>query len=372
MAEKNLTDPRLSLTPLGAGDLIDRAVRFYRKNFWTFVGIAAPPVFVGTFFSIFWGYLGRTLFNVGTTRNSEELGLYYVFLFLGSILILLIESVAVLSVMGGASRNFVRHLLFGEPITFRETYRNVKNRLIGLIVASTVIVVIFFVAGYLILSVAMIIALILIGFTTYLLSFSPILITIVSIAFSLVVAFFSLWLFFLLMSRFAYVPQIMLVEGQGVFAAIGRSMSLASGNVKRLAALFIFTLVATYSALALLYIPLGWYAWANGVEILTFDRDVVPLWYEIANQVVSQISFILLTPILMTGLCLLYVDERVRHEGYDIELMAAQRLGDIPKVPPTFSNPLQPALANQTMVSTQTTSARKSSSSSSMLGLNSD
>lgn len=367
MAENNLTNSGLSLTPLGAGDLIDRAVRFYRKNFWTFVGIAAPPVFVGMFFSIFWGYLGRTLFNVGTTRDEAELSLYYLFLGLGNVLILFVESIAVLSVMGGASRNFVRHLLFGEPITFRETYQNVKNRLFGLIAASTLIVGLFFFAGYFILIFGVIVAFLLVGIAAFALAFSPLLMTIVSVALSLVVAFFTFWLFFLLMSRFSYVPQIMLVEGQGVFAAVGRSMSLASGNVKRLAALFIFTLVATYSALALLYIPLGWYAWANGVEVMTFDSDVVPLWYEIASQIVSQISFILLTPVLMTGLCLLYVDERVRHEGYDIELMAAQRLGDIPKVPATFSNPLQPALANQ--IFTQTT---KKNSSMTSLGLNSD
>jgi hypothetical protein len=47
----------------------------------------------------------------------------------------------------------------------------------------------------------------------------------------------------------------------------------------------------------------------------------------------------------MVGLCLLYVDERVRHEGYDIELMAARRLGEIPAVPSSYINPLQPALA---------------------------
>ena len=46
----------------------------------------------------------------------------------------------------------------------------------------------------------------------------------------------------------------------------------------------------------------------------------------------------------MIGLCLLYVDERVRHEGYDIELAAARRLGDIPDVPADYINPLQPAL----------------------------
>ena len=117
----------------------------------------------------------------------------------------------------------------------------------------------------------------------------------------------------------------------------------------RIAALFIFSIVATYSALALFYIPLLWYAWAQGVEVLTFDTDLVPAWYEIASQLVSQASLILLTPVWMVGLCLLYVDERVRHEGYDIELMAARRLGEIPAVPQTYVNPLQPALASQSL-----------------------
>ncbi len=178
-------------------------------------------------------------------------------------------------------------------------------------------------------------------------SFSPFLTFIVSMALCLAILFGTGWLFFLVASRFAYVPQVMLVENQGVFAALGRSASLAGGNVKRLAALFVFSSVATYSALALLYIPLGWYAYLNGVEILTFDADVLPAWYQIISQFVWQISFILLTPVWMIGLCLLYVDERVRHEGYDIELLAAQRLGEIPTVSREFSNPLQPALSGQ-------------------------
>ena len=36
----------LALAPLGAGDLIDRAVRLYRRHFLTLIRIAAPPVIV--------------------------------------------------------------------------------------------------------------------------------------------------------------------------------------------------------------------------------------------------------------------------------------------------------------------------------------
>jgi hypothetical protein len=342
----------MSLTPLGAGDLIDRAVRFYRKNFWTFVLIAAPPVIIGTIVSVSWTIAGRQLFSIGSSRDQTELTFYYLFLRLGSVVIWISETVATLAVMGGASRNFVRHLLFEEPITFRETYKNTWGRLAGLLAASSLLTFVLGFIGIIIFYIGLFIGAIAISLTVALFSFFPILAFIVSLVLGLATAFGTAWLFFLLASRFAYVPQIMLVEGQGVFQAIGRSTTLASGNVARFAALFIFSTVAAWSALAILYIPLAWFAWANGVELLPFNTDVVPAWYEISSQLISQASLILLSPVWMVGLCLLYVDERVRHEGYDIELMAARRLGEIPAVPSTYINPLQPALAGSTFVQT--------------------
>lgn len=338
-----MTNAQLSITPLGAGDLIDRAVRFYRQNFWTFVWIAAPPILVGTLISIGWQMLGRGLFSVGS-GDPFETTFYYLFLSLGNLFIWIVESVAVMTVMGGASRNFVRHLLFGEPLSFRETYKNVRKRILGLISASTIITLLLGFIGTMIFYFGIILAVIVIMIAASALSFSPFLTVIVSIILGLGTLFFTGWLFFLVASRFAYVPQVMLVEGQGVFASIGRSTSLASGNVKRFAALFVFTLVAAYSALLLFYIPLNLYAWFEGITFFA-DVDSIPAWYQIANQVISQASFILLMPIWMIGLCLLYIDERVRHEGYDIELMAARSLGEIPAVPRQYVNPLQPALA---------------------------
>jgi len=154
----------------------------------------------------------------------------------------------------------------------------------------------------------------------------------------------ALTLFFFLAGRVAYVPQAMLVEGRTVFSAVGRSFSLASGNVKRLMAMALFTFFATYSALALLIIPLGWYGWLNGVDISPFSTW--PAWYAIGYQVILQCSHIMLAPIWMLGLSLLYVDERVRHEGYDIELMAAQKLPEMPE-PHGVMSPFAPALVTK-------------------------
>jgi hypothetical protein len=155
----------------------------------------------------------------------------------------------------------------------------------------------------------------------------------------------GLILFFLLAGRMAYVPQAMLVEGRSVGSAIGRSFSLASGNVRRLMAMTLFTFFATHSALAILAVPLIWYGWINGVHLSFFGQEW-PMWYSIGYEVIAQCSHILLAPIWMLGLSLLYVDERVRHEGYDIELVAARQLPPMPELPGVMS-PFAPALVTR-------------------------
>ena len=334
----------MSVVPLGAGDLIDRAVRFYRKYFLTFVLIAAPPVLVATVVSFAWTYAGRKVFLPGSDPYGADI-FYYIFLRIGAFAIWLVEMIVTLVVMGGASRNFVRHLLFDEAISFGETYRNAGKRIMGLIIASTLITILLGAIGTMIIYFGLIVGFLAIGLIGYALSFIPIVAIILSLVIGIAVATGCGWLFFLVASRVAYVPQVMLVEGLGVMSSIARSASLANGNVRRLAALFIFTTVAAYSALAILYVPLVWYAEANGVDIFTFYSELTPAWYEIASNLIWQISFVLLSPVWTIGLCLLYVDERVRGEGYDIELMAAARLGEIPSVPEIYVNPLHPAIS---------------------------
>jgi len=47
----NSSSSELALAPLGAGDLIDRAVRLYRQHFLTLIRIAAPPFLFPLFLS---------------------------------------------------------------------------------------------------------------------------------------------------------------------------------------------------------------------------------------------------------------------------------------------------------------------------------
>jgi hypothetical protein len=233
--------------------------------------------------------------------------------------------------MGGAARNLVTHLLWNEPDTARTTYRNVRARFWGLLGASIVISIFMFICGV-VAGIAWLIAYLIVVFgAVAIVQVATWLGALVGIIGVLAVTLFAMMLFFFLAGRVAYVPQVMLIEGKSVGQALTRSFALARGNVRRLLAMFLFTSFVTYSALMILLIPLGWYGYLNGVDPSPWNSVNWPTWYTIGYSVFGQLSYILLLPVWMLGLSLLYVDERVRHEGYDIELMAARQMGAMPE-----------------------------------------
>jgi hypothetical protein len=296
--------------------------------------------------------VGGVLLSLGwnqifTTGKETSFALYAMLIAAGGLLWIL-GSLMTMMVMGAAARNLVRHLLWGEPISARETFRSLRQRFFSLLAATLIIGVILWLAFVTIFYGFFFAFLLIIGGAIMLAGASPFFAGLMGLIVGGAASVLAIWLFFLVAGRFAYVPQVMMVEGQGVFSSISRSASLASKNAWRLAALFVFTTFATYSALMIFLTPLLWYAETNGIPLFSFEPDSQPVWYSIAIQVVWQSSLILLAPIWMLGLSLLYVDERVRQEAYDIELMAARSLGEMPPLAPNYINPLRPALvANQ-------------------------
>lgn len=345
----------LQLAPLGAGDLIDRTVRLYRRHFGALVRASAPPVIVSAVGTVLWTVSVRSL---GLTASEGRAAFY----FLGALAgvgVYVLGLLAQLVVVGGASRNLVMHLLWGEPVTARLIYRSVRSRFKGLFWATVVVFFWLFIsavaasiAGLLLLIPGFIVVSVSIGMMAAAVGTEaggewPGLLVVGLVWLATVVLSVVLWLFvfFLVAGRVAYVPQVLMVEGRGVFDSIGRSARLARGNVRRLMAMFLFTGFAWYAAAMLLLVPLGWYAYLNGVDPLGMDPTRTPVWYTVSSQVLWQVATTLLAPVWMMGLSLLYVDERVRHEGYDIELMAAQVFGEMPAVPAGLNAPLAPAIA---------------------------
>ncbi|MCA1635559.1 MAG: hypothetical protein LC802_18175 [Acidobacteria bacterium] len=357
---------QLQLAPLGAGDLIDRTVRLYRRHFMALIRASAPPVIVSSVGTVLWSIGVR---SIVLAESESRLAVYFLLALFGPLL-WFGGSLAQLIVMGGASRNLVMHLLSDEPVTARRIYTSVRSRFWGLF-GATLAVVLCLVISLVLASVALfasVLIILLVALVTVPLG-APWLTAILSILLYVAGLVATLFVFFLVGGRVAYVPQVLMVEGKGVMASISRSAGLARGNVRRLMALFLFIFFANYSALMLLLIPLGWVGYLNGISPFEMDPTRLPMWYSISSTVFAQLSAILLAPVWMLGLSLLYVDERVRHEGYDVELLASQRLGEMPELPGGMTGPLAPALA-AAHVPAPSASGEDEKFPGSMLGLN--
>ncbi len=338
----SLAADQLALAPMGAGDLIDRTLRLYRRHFLTLIRTAAPPIIVAA--------IGSVLFTISLraiplTASGGRLVFYVVGAGLGWLLSIS-GPFCLLIILGGASRNVVMHLLWQEPFSARTIYRSVRTRFWGLFGAMVLTALCAVVVGSLAFSIWLIMLLLIFGLLAVAATAGPTgtAIGVLVVLLTLLITLIALLFFFWVLGHLAYVPQVMMIEGRGVFDAASRSIALARGNARRLLAMFLFTTFATYSALMLLLIPLGWYGYLHGVNPFDLVRSEWPVWYAIGYQVVNQIAVILLTPVWMLGLSLLYVDERVRHEGYDIELLALTRLGEMPALPDGRIAPLAPAL----------------------------
>lgn len=327
---------------MSAGDIIDRAVRLYRRNFLALLRIVIAPSLVA--------YAGSILMSIGwrnvTLSKGDARVVITVLMILGGFLLWVIGKAAFYAVLGGSSRSLVAHFFEGKPILARDVYRAVRERVWSLIGATLMIGLlllgVMMIAYFFISIVAAILALIVAPIMSEMPGWMQTVFTLGIAIIALVTLVLTVLLAY---SRIVYVPQILMVEEKGVFASIGRSFALASGQLRRIAALFLFWIIVGWSVLWLLFFPLESFAYWMGVDITPFNTNA-PVWYGVAQQTVTQLSEILLMPIAMLGFTLLYLDSRVRKEGFDVELLANRTLAPPPPAPPLypFAPQQQPAI----------------------------
>ena len=184
---------QLQLAPLGAGDLIDRALRLYRRHLFVLIQTASPPMIIVAAGWIILSIYFRQLFQ----SPSLEDGIYYFFMSMIGFGIIFLGYLFVLIVMGGAARTLAAHLLRNDPVSVRATYAAVRSRFWSLLAASLLILLVImsvYSISMMVLYFAMVIVLIL----SFLIA--SILPTIVSVLFGIVVFLIgivgSLFLFF--------------------------------------------------------------------------------------------------------------------------------------------------------------------------------
>jgi hypothetical protein len=256
-----------SLRPMSLGELLDRSFFLYRKHFALFVGIIALPHLVLLAFQL----IGVAV-NRGTTPAFTAMGLVWLF---ATMVLYLGASAA----SQGATVVAVSKVHLGTDTSVSEAFAGIKGRILYL-------------------------ALIMIGVGIG-----------VGIGFVLLIV-----PGIILALMWALTIPVAVLEDKGLRDATARSAELTKGNRGRIFMVYFLFIVLMYIVILLWEVPIfaaiGIFA-RSGQRPLT----VLPVWTQVALPVCTFLSQCLVGPLLTIALSLVYYDQRVRKEAFDLQLM---------------------------------------------------
>jgi hypothetical protein len=328
------------LEPLSTGDIIDRSVRIYRTNLRPLLATVALPFVVGS--------VGGLMMKFGRNRFTfETLDVPSVLLLVGGFAVWLLYGYLMVLTVAGLSRTVGDYIMLGEPITVRASVRAVRRRLGPLTVAALIFAAAAVVTGALAVFALTLVMMVtsLLGLALQWLGFPPV-VSGVLVAIGMIVAVLAS-LFYVVptvIARVVFLPQAIMIEGSSASAALARAASLGGRNWNRVLGILLFSYFASYSLTAAVAAPFALLLWLTGQ--LQFDQETL----DAALGGVIQFASCLVVPVWAISYTLLYFDNRVRKEAYDVDLLA-RRLPPAPPraATPTFAEtaPAAPALARR-------------------------
>jgi hypothetical protein len=119
------------------------------------------------------------------------------------------------------------------------------------------------------------------------------------------------------------VPPLML-EPIGVFAALGRAFTLTSRQFWRTFGIAVLTLIITQFVGGILSVP---FSIAGLVTTASAGGEASLMIFVITNALGTVVTAAFVTPFTSSVTAVQYLDQRIRKEGYDVELLARAGTG---------------------------------------------
>jgi hypothetical protein len=253
------------LRPLSTGELLDRTFSLYRTHFVLFVGIFSVP-----YLCVFaYRCLGLAYQSPGPSISKALSTLGWAW---GAILLSMVVSAAA----HAATVVAVSNVYLDRPASVMDSYSKVKGKILGVIGLS--------------LSVGF-----LVGLACLALIVPGILLAI----------------------RWSLGVPAMILEDKGVGDSMSRSSELTKGNRGRIFVIWILFIVLAIGVGLLLQWPVEF---ASGVKGRT-GLQTAPLGWQLASLIATFLSECLVGPLATIAFSLVYYDERVRKEAFDLQLM---------------------------------------------------
>jgi len=288
-----------ALRPLSTPELLDRTFSLYRSRFLLFIGIIAVPNLLTLVVNLAHIAADPTAFSLQTMSSLSAS--YFVWT-----AVTIVVSLAVLAASMGATAIAVSHVYLERPITVVDALSRVMRRIPRLVLMMLIIGV---TVGVLPMLGVMITALLLA--IAWPLALVGVPLAIGGLVFAVIVAL--MW---------SLAVPVAAIEDKGIRAALARSAQLTRDDRLRILLVAVLFVVIIWVVQILISLPVGIlvfvYAAARGGT-----AGFVPAWLQVFTVVSSLIAQCIVGPLMTIAFVVLYYDNRVRKEAFDLELMMA-------------------------------------------------
>lgn len=290
------TQAQPTLRPLRLGELLDRAIRLYRGNFLTFIGIIAvvyvPLMVLQTAAN---ALLSSSMVN-NMTSPDEIFSNYGYWIGMASMLILIfVQFILVQGIATGALTRAVADNYLGKKTGILDAYRGIGKSWLTLIGALLLVGIMVFalMIWFLVPCIGWFTGLGMIMFLTAVVS--------------------------------PLVPPAVVLENQDVINAVKRAWSLARRRfwpvLGSIFVLYLFSLIVVNGPAAIANLLLTQIFPSFG------DRAMQLVLTSIVQGLISLVFVLIYYPLQMTAFTLIYFDLRVRTEGFDLAVLTMEASG---------------------------------------------
>jgi hypothetical protein len=314
------TTPAFDLRPLSTGEILDRTFQLYRTRFMLFAGLAMLPAAVSVVTQSL-----RLWYNAHESLHVHHGADLYLVQIITAVMALLssVISLILYGITQAATTWSVSAVYLGEPASIRSAYGVAGNHWFR----------------YTLIGLRQIWAFMWLPLLLLMVGISPLLVPghrgrnplAVVIFLALVSLIYAFWAYI----RVSLAVPAAVVESLDVRGSIRRSKQLLVDRKARILLLLVF-LFALYMVVGAIQAPLA--------VLALRTRGAHAFLTHAISLALSFVSGTIVGPIGAIAVCLFYIDERVRREGFDIEWMMNKVAPGSPAAPP--AGPLQDAGEN--------------------------
>lgn len=304
------------LRPLRLGDMYDGAFAALRRNPRAMIGMAAVvmtgfmllPTLASVLLALageLAGPFGEEMFTPpppGAEPESPDLPSSMLLVYAGQLL----AALAVL-VVTGLVVHVVAQAVLGRKVTAGEAWGAVRGRILRLLGLSLLSWLIAFLPFALAVTVGVVVAV----------SVDPVVGVLVGVPLGLLALVAMVWFYI----RFAVLaPAALILERRGVADSLRRAGALTRRQFWRVFGIVLLTQLVAGFASSLLSMP---FSLLGIFGFLVVSEEWTGLVYVLGTYLGMLVSYSLATPFTAAVTVLQYLDQRIRKEGYDVELIAA-------------------------------------------------